>query len=55
MLLKINVVALCIAILVAVFVYFALVIWAGGLTKDEILNMPKGATLVRILQKIKLL
>ena len=55
MLLKINVVALCVAILVAVFVYFALVIWAGGLTKDEILNMPKGATLVRILQKIKLL
>lgn len=55
MLLKINVVALCIAILVAVFVYFALVIWAGGLTKDEILNMPKGATLVRILQKIRLL
>ena len=55
MLLKINVVALCVAILVAVFVYFALEIWAGGLTKDEILNMPKGATLVRILQKIKLL
>jgi len=55
MLLKINVIALGIAILVAVFVYFALVIWAGGLTKDEILNMPKGATLVRVLQKIRLI
>ena len=43
MLLKINVVALCVAILVAVFVYFALVIWAGGLTKDEILQIFKEA------------
>ena len=50
-----NGIACVASIGVAVVVYFALLILLQGVTKEELLAMPKGRFLVRILTKIRLL
>jgi stage V sporulation protein B len=50
-----NTIATCISIVVAVMVYFVFLIKLKGVTKEELLNMPKGSLLVRIFTRIKLL
>ena len=50
-----NVICLIPTILVAVIVYFALVIKLKAVTQDELKAMPKGATIVRLAKKIHLL
>jgi len=52
---SINVVCLFIAILVAVVVYFVLVIKFSIITEEEMRAMPKGGLLVKIARKFKLL
>ena len=50
-----NCVCLVPAVLVAVIIYFALVIKFGALSREELRAMPKGATLVRAAEKLHLL
>ena len=50
-----NVICLIPSILVAVIVYFALVIKLKAVTQDELKAMPKGALLVKVAKKIHLL
>lgn len=50
-LIKINVIALGLAVGIAVFVYFVLVIRMGAVTEDELKSMPKGTLLLRIAKK----
>ena len=50
-----NLVCLLPAVLIAVVVYFALVIKLGALNGEELKALPKGRTLVRIAEKIHLL
>ena len=50
-----NCVCLIPAVLIAVIVYFTLVIKFGALNRDELSAMPKGRTLVRLAEKIHLL
>ena len=50
-----NCVCLVPAVLVAVIIYFALVIKFGALSREELRAMPKGATLVRAAEKLRLL
>lgn len=52
---KVNIAALAAAVLVAVLVYFTVLIKIGGLTKKELKAMPKGGTLVRVAQKMHLM
>jgi stage V sporulation protein B len=47
--------SLGVAIVIAIFVYFAVLIKIGGATREDIRKFPKGASLVRVLEKIKLL
>ena len=54
-LLQINVIALFAAIVVAVPVYFILVIRCRALSEEEILEIPKGRMLVRVLRRIRIL
>ena len=51
----INLIATMIAVLAAVVVYFAVLIKSGGATEDDIKRFPKGASIARLLKKIKLL
>lgn len=51
---KVNVIALTIAIVIAVVVYFVLVIKTGAMSRDEILGLPKGRLLLRIFQRLHL-
>lgn len=48
-------IATLVAICVAVVVYAVGVLKLGGLTEDEILAMPKGATLLHLLKKLHLI
>lgn len=48
-------IATIIALLVAVVVYGAALLMLGGLTKEEILNMPKGRLIVNVCKKLHLL
>lgn len=48
-------IATVITLFVAVMVYAVALLLLGGLTEDEILSMPKGHTLVRLLKKVHLL
>lgn len=48
-------IATLVAILVAVAVYAVCLLKLGGLTEDEILAMPKGATLLQLLKKLRLI
>ena len=51
----INLIATMVAVLAAVVVYFAVLIQSGGATEDDIKRFPKGASIARLLKKIKLL
>ncbi len=51
----INLLATIISVLVAVVVYFAVLIKSGGATEDDIKRFPKGASIAKLLKKIKLL
>ena len=55
LLMPINAVCLMIAIGVAAVVYFVVLIKIGGITKDDLYSFPKGAMLVSIATKIRLL
>ncbi len=50
-----NVIALALSILLAVIVYFALMIRIGALGRAELLNIPKGTALIRLGEKLHLL
>lgn len=50
-----NCVCLIPAVLVAVIVYFALVIKLGAVTREELTGLPKGRILVRVAEKLHLL
>ncbi len=54
-LVKSNVIALGIAIVVAVIVYFTILIKIGGLTEKDMKNLPKGTLLIRVAKKMKLM
>ncbi len=50
-----NLFATMIAVVVAGFVYFAVLIKSGGATQEDIKRFPKGTAIVGLLKKIKLL
>ncbi|MBP5772954.1 MAG: polysaccharide biosynthesis protein [Eubacterium sp.] len=50
-----NIVSTIIAIVIAVIVYGILLIRIKGISEEEILDLPKGASLVKLLKKIKLI
>ena len=50
-----NLIAAALAIAVAIVVYFAVLIKIGGLTREDLLQVPKGAKVVGILQKARLM
>ena len=50
-----NTVACAVSVMSAIVIYFFLLIRLGGLTKDELLAMPKGKMLVRVFTKMRLL
>ena len=50
-----NLAATIIAVLVAMFVYFAVLIKSGGASEDDIKRFPKGAKIAQILKKIRIL
>lgn len=50
-----NLFATFVAVFIGAFVYFAVLIKSGGATEDDIKRFPKGASIARILKKIKLL
>lgn len=54
-LLPVNLLALGIAVLFAMFVYFALLLLWRTVTEEELLGMPKGAALVKLGRKLRLL
>ena len=54
-LLPVNILALFVSVVVAVIVYFVLVIRMGAMTEDELSGMPKGKMLVRIAKKLHLM
>ncbi len=49
----INLAAVIPALIVAVLVYFFILIRSGALTQEEILQLPKGQTIARILRKLR--
>ena len=49
----VNLIATAVSIAVAVIVYFFVLIKIGGLTKEDILQAPKGTAILRVLQKIR--
>lgn len=49
-----NLVCLAAAVLIAVLVYFVLVIKFGGLTEEEMLGLPKGRSLLALARKLHL-
>ncbi len=50
-----NAVSMLVSMVIAVIVYFILMLILKGLTKNEILRFPKGAVLVKIFRKMRLL
>ena len=50
-----NLIASVAAIAVAIIVYFAVLIKIGGLTREDLLQVPKGTKVVSVLQKVKLM
>ena len=50
-----NTVSLIVAILIAVIVYALLIIKIGGYSEEELLDLPKGALIVKIAKKIHLM
>ena len=51
----VNLFAAIIAIAVAAFVYFAVLIRSGGTTEEEIRKFPKGASIAAFLKKLRIL
>ena len=51
----VNLIAAIVAIVVAAFVYFAVLIRSGGTTEAEIRKFPKGASIAAVLKKMKIL
>ena len=49
-----NFISTMLALLAAVVSYFFFLVKLGGVTKEEMLKMPKGATLVNMLSKLHL-
>lgn len=54
-LIKINIIALFAAIIVACLIYFVLIIKLGAVTEDELKSMPKGHLLIKAAKKCKLI
>ncbi len=50
-----NILATLIAVLVAVFVYFAVLIRSGGASEEDIRRFPKGASIALLLKKLRIL
>lgn len=50
-----NIPSLAAAVLIAVLVYFTILIKIGGVTEKELKGMPKGAALVRVAKKLHLM
>ncbi len=50
-----NIVSVMVSIIVAIIVYFAFLIFLRGVDETELLSVPKGATLVRVLKKLHLI
>ncbi len=50
-----NTIATLISLVLAVVVYFALLIFMKGLEEEELLNIPKGESIVRILKKLHIM
>lgn len=50
-----NTIALCVAIFVAIPVYFVMLIMFRAVTEEELYDMPKGALLLRIAKRLRLL
>lgn len=55
LILKSNLIATVIAVLFGILIYFELMILFKGITEEELLGFPKGATVVRLARKLKLL
>jgi len=51
----VNLIATIIAIIAAVFVYAAFEIKSGNITRQDLTNFPKGAKIIRLLEKVHLL
>ena len=51
----VNLGAALISVCVGVFVYFAVLVRSGGATENDIKRFPKGATIARILKKLRIL
>ena len=51
----VNLIATSIAIFIAIIIYFVVLIKSGGASEEDIRRFPKGATLVKILKKLRLL
>lgn len=54
-LVPVNLAALAVAILIAVIVYFVLVIKTGAISEEELLAIPKGGMIVRLACKLRIL
>ena len=52
---KSNTISLCVAIFVAMLIYFMMLVMFRAVTEEELYDMPKGALLVRIAKKLRLL
>lgn len=52
---KSNAVSLCVAIVLAIVIYFVMLLLFRALEEEELLDMPKGALLVRIAKKLRLM
>ncbi len=50
-----NAISTLIALVLAVMIYFALLIFMKGLEEEELLNIPKGESIVRLLRKLHIL
>ena len=51
----VNLLATIIAILVAIFVYFIVLIKSGGASEEDIRRFPKGGSIASILKKLRIL
>ena len=52
---KSNAISLCVAIFVAMLIYFLMLVMFRAVTEEELYEMPKGELLVRIAKKLRLL
>ena len=52
---KSNTISLCVAIFLAMVIYFVMLLLFRAVEEEELLDMPKGALLVRIAKKSRLL